>query len=441
MKNHRMPGCLWVAAAMLIWVSSAPAAHDWPQWRGPQFDGASDATGLPEKLDPASQAWETQLPGGGNGTPVILGDRIFVSCQDQKNAKLMGLCVSRADGHVVWQKQIGTSIISNDRNNAASPSAVCDEHGVIFTFATGDIAAFDLEGKPLWQRNIQNEYGPFNVQWIYSSTPLLYKGKLYVQVLQRDHPPRGRAASGKPADSYLLALDPATGKELWRQIRPSPAREESRESYATPVPLEHDGRSEIILAGGDLVTAHDAQTGKEIWRAGGWNPNRIMDWRLVPSPCPDSADGLVFACAPKGGAVMAFKDGGTGDVTESGLAWKSDSRSTGISSDVCVPLLYHHNLYVLNGDRRTLHCVDPLTGNEKWKGSLGGNSVFRASPTAGDGKIYCMNERGDFWVLAADEFKILSKSSLGGSPTRASVALSDGIAIVRAGEKLHAFKK
>ncbi|HZL35058.1 MAG TPA: PQQ-binding-like beta-propeller repeat protein [Tepidisphaeraceae bacterium] len=438
---NRISRWLIVTASFAFTAVPVLAGHDWPQWRGPQFDGASDASNLPTKLDKSTQAWETQLPGLGNGTPVIVGDRVLLSCYDNKSAKLLGMCISRTDGHVLWQKEVAGSMMRNDRNNAASPSAVADANCVFFTFATGDIAAFDLEGKPLWQRNLQKDYGTFNIQWIYSSSPLLYKGKLYVQVLQRDVPPHGPPTSDKRADSYLLALDPRTGHILWRQVRPNEAREESKESYATPVPLEHDGRSEIILVGGDVVTAHDADTGKELWRAGGWNPGKEAQWRLVPSVCPDNADGLVFACAPKGGAVMAFRDGGAGDVTQSSLAWKSEPRSTGISSDVCVPLLYKNSLYVLNGDRKTLYCLDPKTGKEKWKGKLGGNPVFRASPTGADDKIYCMNEGGDLWVLSADSFKILSQSSLGARPSHASAAVVDGMAIVRSGEKLTAFKK
>ena len=440
MKNRFTIRAL-LAVSVGLGAACVRAEQNWPQWRGPAFDGAGDAVNLPQSLAKENQAWETKLPGDGNGTPVVFGDKIFVSCFEPASAKLLGICIARTDGHIIWQKEIGSSLQRNDRNNSASPSAVTDGQSVFFTFATGDIAAFDVEGKPLWQRNLQKDYGPFNVQWIYSSTPLLYRGKLYVQVLHRDVPVHRGVASDKPADSYLLALDPKTGAEIWRQIRPSPARQESKESYGTPVPLEHAGKSQIILVGGDIVTGHDAETGKEIWRAGGWNNDRHPDWRLVPSPCPDNADGLAFACAPKGGPVMAVKDDGTGDVTASGFAWKSDPRASGISSDVCVPLLYKGSLYVLNGDRKMLFCLDPKTGSEKWKGELGGNQVFRASPTAADGKIYCINESGDGCVVSAEPFKVLSRFSLGGNPSRASIVPLDGLLLVRSGQTLYAFKK
>ena len=192
----------WVTVAGLALSAAAVrAGNDWPQWRGPNFNGSSEATNLPSTIEKDKAAWTTQLPGLGSGTPVITGDRIFVSCVDPKSAKLLGVCISLADGHIFWSKEIGTGAAKNERNNTASPSAVTDGKIVYFYFATGDLAAFDVEGKPLWQRDIQKDRGVFNVQWIYSSSPLLYKGKLYIQVSScRDVPPRGpRISCGKRA--------------------------------------------------------------------------------------------------------------------------------------------------------------------------------------------------------------------------------------------------
>ncbi len=431
-----------IAAGLITSIApSAHADHDWMQWRGPNFDGSSEAVNLPETLDKDKAAWVTQIPGIGNGSPVVAGDRVFVSCVDPQSAKLLGVCISRADGHILWQKEIGTGFTKNDRNNAASPSAVTDGKIVYFYFSTGDLAAFDMAGNPVWERNLQKDYGTFNVLWIYSSSPLLYKGKLYVQVIHRNVPAVGIAGGAGGVDSYLLALDPTSGRELWKVNRPSDAVGESRESYATPVPFEHDGRTEIVLVGGDCVTCHDAETGKELWRAGGWNPQKIGHWRLVPSVTVDAVDGLVFACAPKNGPVMAIKDGGSGDVTATGFAWKSTPKATGITSDVCVPLYYKGNLYLLNGDKKMLYCLDPKTGEQKWAGEIGGKNVFRASPTGADGKIYLMNEAGEAWVVSADPFKILSHTFLEGKPSRGSIAVTDGMVVIRSSDKLFGFKK
>ena len=419
---------------------SSFAESNWPQWRGPALNGSSPATNLPDTLDSSkNMKWQTHLPGVGSATPILFGDRIFVSCWDEQSKKMVGMCVSLKDGHSIWEKQIGLGYTENDRNNPASPSPVTNGKIVVFYYATGDLAAFDVDGKPLWARNIQKDHGNFNINWIYASSPLLYNGKLYIQVLQRDVPPHGPRRQGTGhADSYLLAIDPATGKDLWMHVRPNDAVEESKESYATPIPMEYQGRSEIILVGGDCVTAHDANTGEELWRAGGWNPQKIGHWRLVPSVVVDNALGLVYACAPKGGPVMAIKDGGHGDVTATGFAWKT----TDFTSDVCVPLIYKNQLYVLDGDKKKLSCVDPASGKVKWSGSLGGRAVFRASPTGADNKIYCMNENGDVWVLSADEFKILNKTSFPGArQDRATIIVTDGTAILRVGDRLMAFGK
>lgn len=435
MKNHAFASLLTIG----LLISSAARAEDWPQWRGPHFNGSSDAKGLPDKLDASTQAWAIDLPGTGSGTPIIWQERIFISCLDPKSSKLLAVCLSRNDGSVLWSKQVGLGYQKNDRNDQASPSPITDGKMVWFYFGTGDLTAFDLDGNEKWTHNIQKEYGAFNIQWIYASSPMLYEGKLYVQVLQRDVPPRRDAtASGPPAESYLLAMDAATGKELWRQVRPNEAVAESKESYATPFPYSNDGHAEILLIGGDCVTAHDPQTGKELWRCGGWNPRKMSSWRVVSSVV--ATDGLVFACPPKGGAVFAIKDEGSGDVTGTNVAWKNPD----LSSDAAVPLVYRDRLYVLNGDRpRTLYCVEPKTGKVIWSTATGSRSVLRASPTGADGKIYLANEAGDVWVLSADQSKILSKSSLGGRNDHATVAVVDGEVFVRAGEsgaKLYAFR-
>jgi outer membrane protein assembly factor BamB len=433
-----------LALAASVRGQAQPSGNSWPQWRGPFLNGSSTATGLPDKLDKdRNLAWSVPLAGPGAGTPIVWENRIFVSALDAQSKKLLALCLDRSNGATLWRKEVGVGFTSNDRNNMASPSPVTDGKTVWFYYGTGDLAAFDFSGKQLWARNIQNDYGPFNVQWIYGSSALLYDGKLIVQVLHRDVPPHGPPPAGaKPADSYLLALDPQTGKDLWKVVRPNEAKAESKESYATPVPFDGSPRKEVVVIGGDAVTGHDAETGKELWRVGGWNPSKIGHWRVVPSVV--TGDGLAFACAPKGGPVIAIKAGGQGDVTGSHVAWKSKD----FSSDVCVPLYYNKQLYVLDGDARPgrLYCVEPQSGKVKWTRQLeGSEGVFRASPTGADGKIYCMNERAQAWVLSADDGKVLNRSSLDtpgvSAPSRASIAAVDGNVLVRAADTLYCFKK
>jgi outer membrane protein assembly factor BamB len=421
-------------------ASSALRAENWPQWRGPNLNGSSSETNLPDNLDPKNALWTADMPGPGASTPIVHGDHVFLTAIDNKEKMLRGIAVDRKSGKVLWQKECGVGFRASRNSDMTSPSAVTDGETVIFYFGTGDLACFDYQGNQKWARNIEQDHGRFNMQWLYGSSPLLYKGKLYVQVLHRNLPP-ARWDDPKPgeslADSYLLIIDPKTGKDVHKVVRPTAAKAESQESYATPIPYEGKQRTEIVVIGGDAVTGHDPETGTELWRGTGWNPQFIQSWRLVPSIV--IANDLVIACAPKNGPVMAWKPGGSGDVTTTHLAWKTSETT----SDVCVPLFYKNNLYVLNGDGdKSLSLVDTATGKIKWKQPLKSSAVFRASPTGADDKIYCMNEAGKTWVLSASEPKIISESDLKSEkPARASIAAAQGALFVRTADKLYCFAK
>jgi outer membrane protein assembly factor BamB len=269
---------------------------------------------------------------------------------------------------------------------------------------------------------------------------LLWEGKLFIQVLQRNVPVRGRGTAGSN-DSYLLALDPRTGKELWKHVRPSEAHEESLEAYSTPVPFEHGSRKELLIIGGDCISGHSPADGKELWRWGTWNPTRIGHWRLVPSPV--TGDGVVLACAPKGSPIYAVKAGLKGNLDDSCLAWKSEERE--VSSDVATPLFYKGKFYVVNGDRRTIARVDPKTGKADWIGELGSRIKIESSPTCADDKIYFQNFKGEVFVVAAgDQFKLLNTVPMGDEgddQLRASIPISDGQLFIRTGKKLYCVGK
>ena len=428
-----------LVAGLLLAICSSVRAENWPQWRGPAFNGSSTEANLPDQLDEKAQLFSIELPGRGASTPIVWGDRIFLTTQG-KDRKLLALCFDAKSGNESWRKEMGMAGMAKGGNaDWAGPSAICDGKSVFFYFSTGDLGAFDMEGKPLWSLNMQKEHGPFNYQWIYGSSPLLYRGKLYVQVLHRDVPGgewRGPKPGESLADSYIVAKNPATGKDIWKVVRKDDdAKVESKEAYTTPMPYQPKEPAQIIIVGGDCVTGHDFDTGKEIWRAGGWNPQKIESFRTVPSAVV--ADDLVVACAPKGGPVMAVRPG-EGDVTKTNFVWKSRD----MTSDVTIPAFYQGNLYVLEGEKKYLDCVDPKTGEKKWSTKLDSRPVFRASPTAADGKIYCINENGEVWVCSANESKILWNGAMANKDkAHASIAVADGKVYVRTGERLYGFGK
>jgi outer membrane protein assembly factor BamB len=436
MKRHYP---LALVFGLLIAMSSAVHAENWPQWRGPAFNGTSTETNLPDNLDEKGALWSIDLSGRGASTPIVWGDRVFLTVQG-KDKNLVAMCIDAKGGKEVWHKEMGVAGAAKGGNaDWAGPSAICDGKNVWFYFSTGDLACFDMEGNKVWALNMQKENGPFNYQWIYGSSPLLYRGKLYVQVLHRDVPAdkwRGPNPGESPSDSYIVAKNPATGENIWKVVRKDDnARVESKEAYTTPMPYQPKEPAQIIIVGGDCVSGHDFDTGKEIWRAGGYNPNKIDSYRTVPSAVV--ADDLVIACVPKGGPVMAIKPG-EGDVSKTNFAWKSKD----MTSDVTVPAFYQGNLHVLEGEKKSLDCVDPKTGEKKWSTKLDSRPVFRASPTAADGKIYCINENGEVWVCSASESKILWKGALTNrDKAHASIAVADGKVYVRTGEKLYAFGK
>src|SRR5512133_2486615 len=350
---------LCAAFVGLAQVTATRPDEVWPQWRGPFYNGSTSATNLPvswSKTEPV--AWTAPLPGYSGATPIIWGDLVFVSSPNPEKELLL-ICLDRKTGQVRWQNKVASGDRDRGRNNMASPSPVTDGKSVIVLFATSDLAAFDFSDKEMWKRNLAADYGKFANMWIYGSSPLLYDGKLFIQVLQRSPVPAdyAHARDEKPErDSYLLCLDPATGKDLWRHIRKTEAQDESMEAYSTPIPLHAPSGTEIIIAGGNYVTAHRAQDGAELWRCAGLNDRGEHSWRTVPSPVAGAS--LVFACGPKRDPVIAIKDGGRGLVTDSHLAWKSKE----FSSDCVTPLYYQDKLFVLDGDRQVLTCVDPLTG-------------------------------------------------------------------------------
>lgn len=429
---------LLCCALALVGLRGDLSAENWPHWRGPDFNGSSTEQKLPADFSKTNNVrWIASLPGPAAATPIIWGNHVFISSTDLRTKTLRALALDRRTGKELWNQEIAPGFKLDDRSNLASPSPVTDGQLVYFLYGTGDLVAFDYEGKKVWVRNLQKDYGQFAYQWTYGASATLFDGKLFAQVLHRNVPVHGRGRKDGPIDSYLLALAPKTGQELWKHVRPSEAHEESHEAYSTPIPFEHAGRQEMLVIGGDCITGHSLKDGAEFWRWGSWNPNRITHWRLVPSPV--TGGGAVLACAPKGSPVFAVKAGSLGALDDSGLAWTSQERE--VSSDVGTPLFYQGRFYVLNGDRKNIARIDPATGKPDWVGELGSRIKIESSPTGADGKIYFQNFRGEvFVVAAAPEFKLLHVAAMGDADDndlRATIAVAQGSLFIRTGSKLY----
>jgi len=426
----RFPRFAFAGALVLLAAGRAPA-ENWPQWRGPDFNGSTTEKDLPDAWHkPDYLRWRRPLPGPSCATPVVWAGRVFVTSLDGDAKNVLAICIDTRTGEELWRQTVGPNR-GVARNDMASSSPVTDGKKVSFMTGAGALVAFDLDGKRLWSRDIEKDHGPFGVQFGYSASPLLHEGRLYVAVIHRE-----RAKRPLHRNSYLLAIDAATGKDLWKQARPTDAVVESQEAYTTPIPRMLDGRSEIILVGGDYFTAHDAVTGKETWRWGSYNVRKHENWRVVPTPVVMGE--LLFACTSPswGGPALAVRLGDSGDPAKTPPAWSRSSRLN--VPDVCSPLYYQGRLFILDGMKRVITCLEPKTGEVVWRGAMGGRAIYRASPTGADGKIYCIDMHGTAVVFEAGEkFRLLARMEMGEMPVCSTIVAADGALFVRTARALH----
>lgn len=436
-----------VLLSLVVSLATA-SAGDWPNWRGPHFDGSSDEASLPTKADPASALWKAAMPGPAASSPIVAAGKVFITTTDEKEKSLLGICFDAVSGKELWRKSIGSGFSADERSNYANPSPATDGKTVIFHFATGDTAAFDFSGNELWKRNMQKDYGTYAIQWTPASSPIITDGLAIFQVLQRNSAFEfGGQKKGNPDgpnDSYLLALETATGKEVWKSIRPSDAAAESLESFSTPMPWSSEGRRELLVTGGDCISGHDLKSGRELWRSVSWNPEKIGHWRLVPGPI--AGDGIILACAPKRAPVYAFKAGATGTVSLDATAWISskDHGTEDVSSDVSTPLFYKGRFYVVNSDRKSVCCVEPKSGKLLWEHRVEGGTKIESSPVAGAGRIYFQDMRANLTIMdAADQPKVVFSGPLSEGTeqkdVRSSIALADGRLYIRTASHLYCF--
>jgi outer membrane protein assembly factor BamB len=402
----------------LVLLCGLARAENWPQWRGPYLNGTSGEKNLPVKWTTEENiAWKLPVPDRSGSTPIIWGDRIFLSIGEGTNLSLW--CVGKKSGKVLWKQPLGGGNHTPRKHNMSSPSPVTDGKNVWVMTGTGILKGFSFDGKELWARDIQKEYGAFGLMWGYASSPLLHEDALYVQVLH---------GMKTDAPSYILRLDKKTGKTIWRVERPTDAPRESPDSYTTPTILRYGKSLEIVVTGGDCVTGHDPATGKELWRANGLNPDRSPIYRIVASPI--AIDGIIYA-PTRVKPLLAFRAGGRGDITTSHLVW-----STPNGPDVPTPVTDGKHFYIAN-DRGIMWCLDAKTGQEIWGQQRIASATYSASPVLADGKIYITSEDGLTSVVkAGPKFELMAENKLD-EYTLSSPAVSDGQIFLRTAKHLY----
>ena len=448
-KFYKISKCTFVVPIFLLSIS---LKGSWTNWRGPNYNGASDSTAaLPEKFDNSNGVkWKAQLPGASAATPIVVDDRIFIpsisvssSGGRKGEGKLLALCYSSKSGELLWSRNAGSGYrpgksdgfdyMLHDRSNYASPSPVVGKQQVYYFYGNGDLVAYDFQGDEKWRRNLQKDYGDFCFQWTFSASPTFFDQKLYLPILQRNEPVHGRGKQG--TKSFLLCVNPDNGKTIWKHNRPSNAQKESLESFGTIIPY----KNQLLVAGGDVLSSHDPKTGKELWRWGTWNPGHKQQWwRLVPSPVV--GDGVGLVCAPKKAPVFAINLNQKGTNSgAAGLRWDTTSNPM-LTSDVPTPLFYRGHFFILSDLRKNLSAVEPKTGKALWTIALPGKYKWRSSPTAGDGKIYTMNHNGTVLVISSKTGEILNQAEMGGTyddNTRSSIAISGSNLFIRTNKYLY----
>jgi outer membrane protein assembly factor BamB len=416
----------FVAAVLFVVIGgTAVRAENWPQWRGANHDGISHETGLPVTWSATENVlWKTPLPGPAGATPVVWDDRIFLTSAKEQDLVLIGLDTA---GKILWEKVMGSGDqpVRGDEGNMASPSPVTDGVHVWAMMGSGVVGCYDFAGNEVWKFDLQERYGKFKIAFGMTSTPILDGDKLYLQLFHTGY-------------HLLIALDKATGAEVWKHDRTSDARAECEHSYSSPT-LYRDAKNEYLLAHGcDYVTAHSLKDGSELLRCGKLNnPGEKYNPTLRFVASPVAAEGLIVVPSAKNGPVLGLRTDATGNITDAtaGHVWRMDDNTP----DVPSPLI-HDGLVYLCRENGVLLCLDAKTGERLYMERTH-SQRHRASPVYADGKIYLTARDGHVTVVKAGRtFEKLADNEIG-EPVSASPAFAGGRIYLRSYEHLFAIGK
>lgn len=403
--------CLTTAFVLFASIRTSPAEPNWPRWRGPDGNGQSAETNIPTKWDASAVAWKVKLKGIGQSSPIIWGDRIFLTSALESGKARLVMCLDRKEGKLLWEHEAwkGTPEPSHAQNGWATPSCATDGERVVAFFGKGGLHCYDVEGKPLWSRDL----GSFPGIWGTAASPVIV-GDLVIQNCD---------AAG---EGLLLAVDKKSGKDVWTSKRPAP----ERGGWTTPVLVEVDGKQQLVLNGEAMVTGHDLATGTQLWSC------KSFAGRGDPTVTPGK--GVLFVVNGQPGDIYAIKPGGAGDVTKSHMAWHTPRKN---GRDQPSPILVGDYLTVCSMTGMTT-CYEASTGKPLWTERLKG--VFSSSPVAANGLVYFQNEAGETVVIKpGPTLDIVTTNSLGasGEVFRASLTPCNGQMFSRSDKVLYCIGK
>lgn len=427
-------------------LASAAIAGDWPQFRGPSGSGVGDGDKPPLHWDAAKGVnivWTAEIPGLANSSPIVWGDRVYVTTaisSDPKQTFRTGLygdtdpvndnsphkwkvfALDKTTGKIVWEQTAHEGVPKTKRHpksSQASPSPATNGKVVVAYFGSEGLYAYSTEGKLLWSKDlgIQNAGWFFDPdsEWGAASSPVIFENKVIVQC-------------DRQKDSFIAAFDLKDGKELWRTARAEIP------SWGTPTIVRADGHTEIATNGTKAIRGYDAETGKQLWTLG---PNSE-----VTCTTPVSGHGLIFVTAgyPPVQPIYAIKVGSSGDLTlkdgkesSDAIAWSKQRGGVYLPS----PLLYGDYLYTV-GNNGILSVYEAKTGTRVYQQRVGEGGSFVASPVAAAGKLYISTEDGDMFVVkAGPQYELLAKNVIG-EPILSTPALAGDLLIVKSAKHVFA---
>lgn len=387
---------------LLLCLISVP---DWPQFRGPGGQGVSDERNLPLTWSETKNVrWKVAIPGRGWSSPVIQGDRIWLTTATEEGRSLRAIAVDVNTGAIQQNVEVfrlKSAKLMNEKNSFASPTPVIDGDRVYVHFGAYGTACLTQSGEIVWKTKLEYDNGQHGP----GGSPIVYEDLLIV------------SCDGLESQ-FVVALDKATGKVRWKKTRAG------YQAYTTPLVVNAPGGDQVISPGAFQAIAYEPRTGNEIWSV-----KYAEGFSNVPRPV--YGNGLVFICTGfQEPSLLAVRPDGRGDVTKSKVVWKLGRAIPRTPS----PLLVGDELYIVT-DNGIATCVDAKTGEELWRARLDGN--FSASPIYADGRIYFLSEEGESIVIAPGrQLKHLATNQLEG-PTLASMAVSHSSLFIRSATHLY----